>query len=143
MALSVLWAAVIFIFSAENADTSSELSGGIVRVVIDTLSLENEPDWLEFFIRKLAHFTEYFILGAFVLLAIVFGLRAREKSTYKGAFASVPICLFYASTDEFHQGFVAGRSPQVRDVCIDTLGAALAAGVICAVIYMAGKRKKG
>ena len=32
------------------------------------------------------------------------------------------ICMLYAVTDEFHQGFVDGRSPKVMDVCIDTAG---------------------
>ena len=30
--------------------------------------------------------------------------------------------ILYASSDEFHQSFVGGRSPEVRDVCIDTCG---------------------
>ena len=139
-ALSILWAALIFMLSAENGDDSADLSGGVVRAVIDTLSLEKEPTWLEHFIRKLAHFSEYFILGTFVLLAFVFGLSAKQKNGAKGIFASVPICMFYASTDEFHQGFVSGRSPQVTDVCIDTLGALLAGGVIIMCILLFGRK---
>ena len=36
----------------------------------------------------------------------------------------------YAVTDEFHQLFVAGRSCEVRDMCID------AAGVLCGVMVV-------
>ena len=31
----------------------------------------------------------------------------------------------YAASDEFHQMFTGERSPQVRDVCIDSSGAAV------------------
>ena len=33
------------------------------------------------------------------------------------------LCAGFAATDEYHQSFVAGRGPSVRDVCIDTFGA--------------------
>jgi len=36
----------------------------------------------------------------------------------------------YAVTDEFHQLFVAGRSCEARDMCID------AAGVLCGVMVV-------
>ena len=43
----------------------------------------------------------------------------------------------YAVADEFHQLFVAGRSCEVRDMCID------AAGVLCGVLVIVlWKRKK-
>ena len=43
----------------------------------------------------------------------------------------------YAVTDEFHQLFVAGRSCEVRDMCID------AAGVLCGVmvVWLWGKSR--
>jgi len=42
----------------------------------------------------------------------------------------------YAVTDEFHQLFVAGRSCEVRDMCID------AAGVLCGVMVVWLWRKR-
>jgi VanZ family protein len=33
------------------------------------------------------------------------------------------LCLLYAAGDEFHQSFIPGRGPQIRDVCIDFAGA--------------------
>lgn len=33
------------------------------------------------------------------------------------------ICLLYSISDEFHQLFIVGRSGEVRDVLIDTIGA--------------------
>lgn len=45
------------------------------------------------------------------------------------------ICLVaaYAATDEYHQLFVPGRSGQVRDVVIDTVGGTLGLGAWLAV----------
>jgi VanZ family protein len=41
-------------------------------------------------------------------------------------------CIDFAGLDEYHQSFVAGRSPQKRDVLIDSCGVIL--GVIIARI---------
>jgi VanZ family protein len=38
------------------------------------------------------------------------------------------IATFYGLTDEFHQSFVPGRTPDVRDLVADGVGAALALG---------------
>ena len=36
----------------------------------------------------------------------------------------------YAATDEFHQYFIPGRSAEVMDVCIDTLGASIGLAIL-------------
>ena len=36
------------------------------------------------------------------------------------------VAALYAVTDEFHQSFVPGRYPDVRDVLVDTAGALVA-----------------
>jgi VanZ family protein len=38
--------------------------------------------------------------------------------------------VLYAMTDEFHQGFVAGRHPSLVDVGIDATGALIAVVVV-------------
>jgi VanZ family protein len=40
--------------------------------------------------------------------------------------AAAAICLLYAITDEFHQGFVAGRDSDPLDVVVDACGIAFA-----------------
>ncbi len=76
----VLMMTVIFIFSAQNGETSGVLSGGITHWVLRTVM----PDWgylpmaeqekvldiLGLVIRKLAHFSEYALLGFFLMLHI-------------------------------------------------------------------------
>ncbi|MBX9690621.1 MAG: VanZ family protein [Candidatus Obscuribacterales bacterium] len=75
--------------------------------------------------RKSAHFSEF----ACLFLALRF--TARALSTRFNT-ASLTICCFLfcvlaAAADEWHQSFVPGRSPALRDVLIDSIGAASAA----------------
>lgn len=63
--------------------------------------------------------TEYFILAITVALPFyVYGLRGFPLLLVAGI-----ICVGFACTDEYHQSFVGGRSPAIRDVCIDSVGA--------------------
>lgn len=47
---------------------------------------------------------------------------------------SLLVGLIYAITDEYHQSFVAGRGPSIRDVCIDTTGVFI--GIIIVLIIV-------
>jgi VanZ family protein len=67
-------------------------------------------------LRKLAHVTEYAVLGALLM-------RASGNPR-----TAVALGLLYAVSDEAHQSFVAGRHAAATDVAIDTLGVAI--GVI-------------
>jgi VanZ family protein len=64
-------------------------------------------------LRKLAHVTEYAILGALLL-------RALERPL--PAFA---VGVLYAASDEVHQHFVSGRHASPVDVAIDAAGIAI------------------
>ena len=79
-------------------------------------------DKLNYIVRKTAHITEYTILTLLAVRALQFGtpkLRARAL------FGALALSVLYACTDEFHQIFVPGRSPLVKDVLIDSVGALL------------------
>lgn len=67
------------------------------------------------------HFAAYFVLA--LTYAYGFGIGA-ERLPIKAII--VLLCLFYGLTDEYHQSFVAGRTPDVADLRHDGLGAALA-----------------
>jgi VanZ family protein len=88
----VVWAAVIFAFSSIP-------------------SLSTELGTWDTILRKLAHLTEYAILGALLLRAL------RHPA------AAVVLAGLYAVTDEVHQLFVEGRHGAPLDVGIDTVGA--------------------
>lgn len=126
------WMLTIFLFSNQPATESSEISGTIsYRLVEDTDEIFN---WgltadqigniagnIEYPIRKAAHMTEYAILG-WLAFAFFYSFEMRQKIRY---IAALGFSFCYASTDEFHQLFIPGRSGQFTDVCIDTAGAAI------------------
>ena len=68
-------------------------------------------------LRKVAHFTEFACLGAF-LSRFLFLLRKPRLLALAGAF-------LVACCDETIQRFVPDRGPSFRDVLIDTSGAAV------------------
>lgn len=140
--LTFLWMAVIFLFSAQNAVASDKMSGGITEAVtrflfqaFDTYSQSMQEIILmrvSFFVRKLAHFTEYAILG-FLLSGLFHSMtdtcfvKIRNKS-FKKKDLSWGVGTLYAISDELHQFFSEGRAPRVFDVCVDSLG--IVAGIV-------------
>ncbi len=56
------------------------------------------------------------------------GLKIDEDKM-RPFFQAVAIGSIYAATDEFHQGFVPGRTPDIRDWTADTIGLILGAGI--------------
>ena len=125
LALSLLWMAVIFYFSGQTGTESGTASGFFAEIF-------GLPDWI---IRKGAHVAEYAVLG--FLLKGFFDCLPLKK-TY---FYAWGISVLYAASDELHQMFSAGRTPAVRDVCIDAAGAALGVGFMCLVTAVRCKRK--
>lgn len=122
--LVVIWMTVIFCFSNQKAEDSSKLSDGVIIKVAkifvkDNISKEKKQELIQkytFIIRKMAHFTVYLILGILVIdMVSSFNLK-------NVIIMSVSICFLYALSDEFHQLFVDGRSCELRDVLIDTIG---------------------
>lgn len=75
--------------------------------------------FVEFFIRKGAHFGTYFILGSSFFL----GLAPKMKTLPLVAFFSWLSATGYAATDEFHQMLTGGRTPLFQDVMLDSFGA--------------------
>lgn len=126
--LVILWMVVIFLFSAQNAESSSETSSVIVDRIaailirdFDNLSeaiRQSRIDTLTHIVRKLAHFSEYAILG----LLTFFSLPWDRIKRLPQVLIAYGIGTIYAVTDEFHQTFSDGRSPAVTDVLIDSAG---------------------
>jgi VanZ family protein len=123
-AFVVLWMAVIFIFSHQPATDSSKLSSGIVGKIVDIIetvapNIDIDQGSLSHIIRKCAHFGEYLVLGLLVLN----GLICSNISIPKTTLLALLICVLYAVSDEIHQLFIPGRSGQVSDVLLDSIGA--------------------
>jgi hypothetical protein len=77
---------------------------------------------------KSGHGIGYAILGA-VLLRALAGGRLRGV-TWSRAAAALLLATLYGASDEFHQWFVPGRSPDRLDVLADSLGAAVAVAAV-------------
>ena len=160
-ALVLGWMNVIFAFSSQNGAASSETSGRVVNAVITVIkpdfnSLAKSEqisfrDMVTFFVRKGAHFTEYLILGVLLFL-FYHEWRPRIFQTVQTKSSHRQVCLhrvwlgawvtgtLYAASDEFHQMFTGGRSPQVRDVCIDSSGAAVGCLIaLAAMVFIVRK----
>ena len=75
--------------------------------------------YIEFFIRKGAHFFSYFMIGFFWVL----GLKKRIREEWLILLLSVLLCMGYASFDELRQSFNPGRTALMADVILDTAGA--------------------
>lgn len=142
LVLAVIWAAVIFGFSAQDAERSASLSREVAEGMVNTFEMETPPETVEHYVRKSAHFSEYGVFSGLIFGSVAFLLRYFKKSPYKAAFVSPVFCLVYAASDEFHQSFVAGRSPELKDVIIDTSGGIVAAGGICLIMLIVSKARE-
>ena len=120
--LVIAWMVVIFYFSskpANESDKQSLLLINSINQILNELSIKVQlifEQW-NFSIRKLAHLTEYAILG--ILLYNAFRVSKVEKNLIP---YSLLICIIYATTDEIHQLFIPGRAGKIVDVGVDSLG---------------------
>lgn len=112
--ITVLWICFIFYNSIANGDVSTEQSN-FVRDVFKTVGF---GDVSTHFVRKMAHFIEYFVLGALLVKTVW------EYKHYILRVITVPLFfgLFTAVCDETIQLFSAGRSGQVIDILLDFSG---------------------
>ena len=101
---------IIFSFSAQPGEVSGNLSYKISYEIIETKSellsenlsseeIAYKADGIHYYVRKAAHMTEYFLLAIDI------------------------VCVGFAGLDEYHQSFVDARTPAVKDVGIDSIGA--------------------
>jgi VanZ family protein len=143
--------AYIFSLSAESAEVSSQTSAGLIEKVAETFvpSYKTLPETekkeyissLQGVVRTLAHFSIFASLGVF---------SAGFSATFNGKFYIKLIltqifCSAYALSDEYHQTFSKGRSFQLSDIFMDSLGAfcGIVFVLIIALIFTKRRCKKG
>ena len=141
--LSLLIMVFIFSMSAQDAETSSNTSGGLIESVIrffdkgfaelSQIEQEEYVGKFQFIVRKLAHFSVYLALG-FTLSA---GMQTFVKLRVfvRTLFAFI-IGVLYAILDEIHQIFVPGRSCELRDMLIDSTGILIGSLFIMALFLL-------
>lgn len=138
---------MIFCFSAQTGAESGAMSGRITTWLIGLVvpDFENwavqEQESLRYtvglVIRKLAHFSEYALLGFSLMLHIA---QIQKKASVRLPLLwAWGIGTLYAASDEFHQGFVADRGPSVIDVMIDSSG--VIAGVLILFCILRCRKK--
>lgn len=139
--LLLLWMYLIFYFSNQNGVDSSATSDGLVMSLVRFIDSiipvdfsEDTMNILAFIIRKVAHFTLYFILGILIFILLNdYSMMLSKKVIY-----SIMFCLIYACSDEIHQLFVEGRDGKIFDVFIDMFGSLSS----IFIVYLFNKRKK-
>ena len=139
-AVTLFMIAFIFANSATDADSSSQSSTSIMDLLNGILNFCHINITLnENFVRKLAHFVEYFVLGT----SMFFTARSFDlRKTY--CVFTVPLIGFVvASIDETIQRFFSGRSCQFSDVMLDFVGVTVAVFIMTAFLYIINKKDRG
>ncbi len=135
--LLILWMIIIFMFSNQNGVKSQSLSDKFINNIISisdkSMSKSDKIETISnisYLVRKIAHFSEYLILGILLVLTL------KEFNIKRYYLLSIIIAVIYESSDELHQLFLVGRSAKVLDVFIDSFGS------IVGILIMKLKFKK-
>ncbi len=122
-AVLVCWCLFMWSRSLKAGDASLGDSSFVVRLVRPLFEAVGvtDADLMQFVVRKLAHFTEYLVMGLVCRQAFPVGRGPRGR---RAAFAARALTVVLVpSADECIQLFVPGRSGMARDVLIDMAGA--------------------
>ncbi len=150
--LVILWMGLIFYLSDMNGDDSTYKSGKTINTAIkvavnatntvgitstspNSTKVDRTSELLQYPLRKLMHFSMYFVLSLLLVNALY-------RSGVKGKkifYIALLVSALYACTDEFHQLF-SNRTASFIDVIIDTSGSLVA--VILINIFIRFRRKK-
>jgi VanZ family protein len=125
---ALCWAAVIFSLSTDAF--SADHTGRILRPILFWLMphlTEQAFETIHFFVRKTAHFTEYFVF----CLLLYRGIRGGQRGwRWSWALTALFIAAGYSALDEIHQAFVASRTASPYDSLLDSIGATFAVAAL-------------
>ncbi len=130
---------LIFGFSSQDGETSGSLSFRVCCAILSFLDSIfswnlSDPVFLsraqsmQFFVRKAAHVTEYFLLTLSIFLPLrVLIFQKKQFHSLRDFLRNLLLPTFFlavvcASLDEFHQSFVPGRCGTPIDVLVDSIG---------------------
>lgn len=138
---------IIFGFSNQNGEESGGLSKRVTEEVtknvksiqnLEKNQKENLLQRIEKVIRKIAHFSIYTVVGLLLM-----GLMSTYKLDENNRISiSLITGVIYASMDEIHQSFIPGRSSQITDVMIDSLGVLCGILILMLILQIATKKGK-
>ena len=127
--LIIFWMGLIFSFSSDSGEVSTKKSDGFIIRMVETilrkdLSDEEKEKWTNYLVvpvRKGAHLSVYLILGI-LIISFISEFRSID---YKVILLAIFLSLLYACSDEIHQLLVPGRSGQISDIVLDTIGSGI------------------
>ena len=131
---------VFFIWdnSLQNGGTSDGFSlifAEWLAPIADKLGFYGNIWALNRIVRKLAHLTEFTILGGVLYVVL------RRYIEYGTVVKTIGVGIVIASLDEFIQLFSLGRSSQVFDVLIDTIGIIIGILVVKLAYYISHDKR--
>lgn len=127
----LMWASLVFIFSTDRF--SSDNTSPLFLPLFQWLLPQATPEVVESFhvlVRKLGHFSEFFVLAMLLYRAV----RAGRGSLWQSPVAAwtLSLVLLYAIADEVHQQFVPSRSAAWSDSLLDFFGGCCAVALLYA-----------
>ena len=113
-----------------NSDGFSLIFAEWLAPIADKLGFYGNIWALNRIVRKLAHLTEFTILGGVLYVVL------RRYIEYGTVVKTIGVGIVIASLDEFIQLFSLGRSSQLSDVLIDTVGIIIGISVVKLTYYI-------
>jgi VanZ family protein len=86
---------------------------------------------------KVEHAAEYFVFGLLIYRALE-PAKNRNRFSWFRLVIPILVIIVFGLSDEYHQGFVPGRSVDMKDVMADTVGGLFAA----IAIYIFERRRQ-
>ena len=121
----LIWLGVIFVGSTSVMSTEHTSRYIVPFLLWLTPGMSPAAIWtILVVVRKCAHVTEYAVL-ALLLWRALRNVPVLSTKTLMVFGAVLLGCALFAASDEFHQTFVKSRTPSVRDVLLDVMGALL------------------
>ena len=117
-----------------SSDGISLLFAEIFAPIVNKLGFHGNIWTLNRIVRKLAHLTEFTILGSVLYMIL------RRYITYGTVIKTIGLGMLIACLDEFIQRFSPGRSSQFSDILIDTVGVVIGILVVKLVYNIRYKR---
>jgi VanZ family protein len=118
--------AIIFSFSSDkhSQQHSSRFFEPFLHWLFPSMP-QTEIETIHHYFRKCCHLAEYAVLGLLVWRALHQPKSNLPDWSWPKVGGTLLIVFLYASTDEFHQLFVPGRTSMVSDIFVDTAGAVI------------------
>ena len=118
-----------------NSDGFSLIFAEWLAPIADKLGFYGNIWALNRIVRKLAHLTEFTILGGVLYVVL------RRYIEYGTVVKTIGVGIVIASLDEFIQLFSLGRSSQLSDVLIDTIGIIIGILVVKLAYYISHDKR--